>query len=212
MIVDRSVQGSDAWHMARVGKVTASMFKTARTRLKNGDWSAASRDYAVKIAVERISGFPADEGGYETFAMRRGRELEPEARDHLSLHLGKPIEECGFVSTECGRWGASADGLISDSEGVEIKCVLAPERIRTALLDNDVSAYMDQIQGGMWITGRDVWHLAIYAPILSGVNKHLTVWTVPRDEKYINQLYADLYLFEQLVREYTQKLEQPLDA
>lgn len=211
MIVNTAPQGSEAWHRARAGVLTASMFRTARTRLKNGEWSAVAKDYAIKTAVERISGFPMDEG-FETYAMKRGRELEPEARDHLALHLGADIEECGFVLTDCGRFGASADGLIGDRQGVEIKCVISPERIRTTLVDNDVSAYLDQIQGGMAITGREVWHLAIYTPILSGVNKALTVWTVPRDDNYIQSLWDDLNQFEELVADYQRKLEQPLAA
>jgi hypothetical protein len=211
VIVHTAPQGSELWFKARAGVLTASMFKTARTKLKNGDWSSVARDYAVKTAVERISGFPMDEG-FETWAMRRGRELEPEARDQLSHHIGMDIEECGFVTTDCARFGASADGLIGDTQGVEIKCVVSPERIRSALLDNDVSAYLDQIQGGMWITGRNVWHLAIYAPILSGVNKALTVWSVARDEDYIAALVDDLNRFETLVAEYQTRLEQPIAA
>lgn len=211
MIVHDMTQGSEEWHRARAGVITASMMKTARTRLKNGEWAAVAKDYAVKTAVERISGYPMDEG-FETFAMRRGRELEPEARDHLSLHIGKDIAECGFVTTDCGKFGASADGLIGDDEGVEIKCVISPERIRSTLLDNDVSAYMDQFQAGLWITGRSVWHLGIYTPILTGVNRALTVWTVPRDDDYIAALINDLYRFEELVSQYQTKLEQPIAA
>jgi hypothetical protein len=64
----------------------------------------------------------------------------------------------------------------------------------------------------MWITGRNVWHLAIYAPILSGVNKSLTVWSVARDEEYITALVNDLYRFEELVAEYQSRLEQPIAA
>lgn len=211
MIIHNSAQGSPEWHKDRCGVVSASMFKAARTKLKNGDWSAVARDYAVKTAVERISGYPMDEG-FETFAMRRGRELEPEARDHLALHIGKEISECGFVTTDCRRFGASADGLIADDEGVEIKCVMSPERIRSTLLDHDVSAYMDQIQGGMWITGRNIWHLGIYTPILEGVNKAITVWTVERDEDYIARLVHDLLRFDDLVSEYQFKLEKPIAA
>jgi hypothetical protein len=64
----------------------------------------------------------------------------------------------------------------------------------------------------MWITGRNVWHLAIYAPILSGVNKALTVWSVARDEDYIAALVDDLNRFETLVAEYQTRLEQPIAA
>ena len=210
MIVNTAPQGSPEWLLARAGLATASMFKTARERLKNGDLSAASKNYAFRVAVERISGYPMDEGNFQTWAMKRGQELEPEARDAVSLHLAADIQECGFVTTDCGRFGASADGLIGDDQGVEIKCLVSPERVRDALLNNDISDFMDQIQGGMWITGRSVWHLAVYTPILAGVSRSLTVWTVPRDDQYIAKLEADLHTFDALVSEYISKLENPI--
>ena len=78
MIIHTAPQGSEDWHKARAGKVTASMFKTARERLKSGkdkgSFTKAARDYAFRLAVERISGLPLDEG-FETWQMRRGHEL-----------------------------------------------------------------------------------------------------------------------------------------
>ncbi|WP_206208249.1 hypothetical protein [Xanthomonas oryzae] len=49
-----------------------------------GDYSDEAKSYAFRLAIERISGEPLDEG-FETFAMRRGHELEPYARAELEV-------------------------------------------------------------------------------------------------------------------------------
>ena len=83
MIVVECEQGSEEWHLARAGVPTASMFKVARSRLKSGknqgQFTEAAKDYAFRLAIERISGKPLDEG-FETWQMKRGHELEPAAR------------------------------------------------------------------------------------------------------------------------------------
>jgi hypothetical protein len=215
MIIHQSPQGSQEWLQARAGVITASMFKTAREKLKTGanqgQPSAAALNYAFKVAVEGISGMPLDEG-FQTWAMQRGNELEPEARMALSAHLDMAIDQCGFVTSDCGRFGASADGLIGHDAGVEIKCLVSPERMRQIILDGDASDFMDQIQGGLWITGRSAWYLAVYCPILSGVNRALTVYRVERDDDYIAALASDLEAFHGLVTEYQSALSLPIAA
>ena len=52
-----------------------------------GEFSDGAKAYAFRLAIERISGEPLDEG-FETYAMRRGRELEPAARLEHELHTG----------------------------------------------------------------------------------------------------------------------------
>lgn len=215
MITHTFPQGSQEWHTSRAGVVTASMFKTAREKLKTGankgQPSKAALDYAFKVAVEGISGLPLDDG-FQTWAMQRGQELEPEARDELSYHLGMDIQQCGFVTTDCGRFGASADGLIDDHAGVEIKCLVAPDRMRALVLDGNAADFMDQVQGGLWITGRSVWYLAIYCPALAGVNRALTVYQIERDDDYIAGLQDDLEAFHGLVTEYQTALSLPIAA
>ena len=187
MIVNNAPQGTTEWYGARAGRITGSMFKLVRERLKSGPnkggYTKSGLDYAFRLAVERISGMPLDEG-FETWAMRRGKELEPEARALLSDHLGADIRECGFVTTDCARFGVSADGLIDDRKaGVEIKCLVSPERIREIVLEADAAEFMDQMQGGLWVTGLQRWYFALYCPALAGVNRELTVFVVERDER-----------------------------
>jgi hypothetical protein len=45
---------------------------------KVGDPSDAALNYAFRLAIERISGTPLDEG-FETWQMKRGHDLEPAA-------------------------------------------------------------------------------------------------------------------------------------
>lgn len=213
MIVHHVEQGSDEWHRCRAGVITASLFRTCRGKLKTGAKkggpTAEAENYAFRLAVERISGLPLDEG-FETWAMRRGHELEPQARARHEWHIGLTIDKAGFVTTDCGLFGASADGLIGGDGGAEYKCLISPERIRTVLLDNDLEEFIDQVQGGMWITGRDWWDLCLYCPALSGVNRDFSCWRIPRDDAYISALEKDLREFNALVAEFQAKLEQPI--
>lgn len=206
MIIHTYPQGSEDWLRARAGKVTASMFKDARSRLKKtGEPTEAALNYAFKVAVEAISGIPMDEG-FQTWQMRRGNELEPEARDLYAIRTGNTVDLCSFITTDCESYGASADGLIGEDGGLEIKCLVSPERIRNAILNYDISEWIDQVQGGMWITGRKWWDFVIYCPALSGVGRELTIWHIERDDDYIAQLESDLGAFTGIVNSFIDKL------
>jgi hypothetical protein len=160
-------QGSPEWHLARAGVVTASMFRVARGRYlrngdgyKTGDFKAEAKNYAFALAVERISGQPLDET-FETWAMQRGHELEPEARREHEIQCGEVVYRAGFVVTEDGKFGASADGLIGSEGGSEYKCLVSPLALRSILIDGDFSKYHDQVQGCMWLTGRQWWDFCL---------------------------------------------------
>lgn len=202
-------QGGDVWHKSRAGVITASNFCIIRERLKSGankgDYSSKAKDYAFRLAVERISGEPLDEG-FETYSMRRGHELEPQARMEHELKTGLFVNRAGFVLTDDGKYGGSADGLINEDGGSEYKCLVSPERIRNVLLNDDISEFMDQIQGCMWLCGRSWWHFCFYCPALEPIGKQLYMKHVVRDEAFIEALEPDLREFEKLVSLNEQKL------
>ena len=215
MIIVSCEQGSPEWHQARAGVITASMFETARTRLKSGprkgEPNEAALNYAFALAVERISGMPLD-NGFETWQMRRGHELEPEARIEHEAQTGLIVQRAGFVLTDDGIFGASADGLIGEHGGSEYKCFLAPEKLRAFHIDNDASGIMDQVQGCMWITGRQWWHVGMYCPALAPVGRQLWWQEFKRDDNYIEALEADLWEFKLLVDRYEMKLREQRTA
>ena len=211
MKIVNCAQGSPDWHQARAGVITASMFSDARSRLKSGpnkgEPTSKALDYAFRLAVERISGHPLD-GGFETWQMRRGHELEPEARMEHEIQTGLIVTQVGIVLTDDGAFGASADGFIGEDGGSEYKCFLAPEKLRTFHIDNDASEIMDQVQGCMWITGRKWWHIGLYCPDLRPVGRQLWWQEFKRDDDYIEQLEDDLWKFKLLVDQYEAKLRE----
>lgn len=211
MIVYRVKQGSPEWHAARAGVCTASNFKLARARLKSGpnkgDFTEAAKDYAFRLAIECISGDPL-RGGYETWEMERGHELEPVARMKHEVAKQVMVEEVGFVATDDRRFGASADGFIDLDGGAEYKCFLAPEKLRSIIVAGDTSEVTDQVQGGMWLTGRKWWHFALYCPALEAVGRDLTIFDIKRDDDYIEQMEIELWQFNKLVRTYEQVLRE----
>jgi hypothetical protein len=170
-----------------------------------GEPSEAAMNYAFGLAVERISGAALD-NGFETWQMKRGHELEPQARMEHEIQTGLLVQRAGFVTTDDGAFGASADGLIGEDGGSEYKCFLAPEKLRTFHIDNDASGIMDQVQGCMWITGRKFWHVGMYCPALEPVGRQLWWREFKRDDDYIEKLEEDLWQFKLLVDDYEQKL------
>jgi len=250
MIIINCAQGSEEWHQARAGVITASMFEVARSRVdgltdqqqlyvdamlsgkseaaareaggykaaptstavkraldgeKIGRPSDAALNYAFGLAIERISGEPLD-NGFETWQMRRGHELEPDARMEHEMQTGLIVQRAGFVTTDDSVFGASADGLIGEDGGSEYKCFLAPEKLRAFHIDNDASDVLDQVQGCMWITGRKFWHVGMYCPALAPVGRQLWWREFARDDDYIEALEDDLWQFKLLVDEFEAKL------
>jgi len=170
-----------------------------------GEPSNAALTYAFELAVERIGGAPLD-GGFETWQMRRGHELEPDARMEHELQTGLIVTQVGLVKTDDGCFGASADGFIGADGGSEYKCFLAPDKLRAFHIDNDASDVIDQVQGCMWITDRKWWHIGMYCPLLKPVGRQLWWREFKRDDDYIEKLEEDLWEFKLLVDGYEQAL------
>jgi hypothetical protein len=170
-----------------------------------GEPSSAALNYAFELAVERIGGKPLD-NGFETWQMRRGHELEPEARMEHEIQTGLIVTQVGLIKTDDGAFGASADGFIGDDGGSEYKCFLAPDKLRSFHIDNDASEVIDQVQGCMWIAERKWWHIGMYCPLLKPVGRQLWLQEFKRDDDYIEKLEEDLWQFKLLVDQYEAKL------
>jgi hypothetical protein len=207
-------QGTPEWLSARVAIPTGSMFFEARKRLKSGPnkggFTTAGKQYAFRLACERISGVALDEDGFENYAMRRGHELEPTARLLHEEAKGVLVEQVGFITDDQGLFGVSVDGLVGKNGISEYKCFISPAKLMPILIDGDLSDIMDQVQGGLWITERQWAHFVLYCPALEPVGKHLTIIEVERDEVYIKELESDLLEFKGLVDHYVELLtDQP---
>jgi predicted phage-related endonuclease len=204
MIVYTDPQGSPEWHEARRGVITASCFKTCRERKKTtGDLMAAGLLYAMDTARERLGGKAQET--YQNAAMRFGTEQEPIARAQYEAETGSLVYGAGFMCTDDRKFGCSVDGLVGDDGMVEIKTMVSSERLFTAAVDGDVSEYIDQINGCLWVTGRKWCDLITWAPDMPP-GLQMTVRRIVRDDDAIEALEADLIAFEKLVSQYEAKL------
>lgn len=198
-------QGSDLWLEHRRGVCTASRFKDARDRLKNGAPSAKLMGYAYDLARERAGGIaPGFNGNQYT---RAGQDNEPMARMAYEIDRMEFVETVGFAYTNDRKFGVSADGLIGDDGVWECKMLVASERIFTAIVEGDISEYRDQCLGAMWLLHRKWVDLTLWAPDLP---RPLHVVRIQRDEAEIDALVADLLAFDKLVNTLADKLRNRL--
>lgn len=211
MIVINCEQGTQEWFQARAGVITASMFDECRKTLKSGpnkgQPSAKAKEYAFRLAVERISGELLAEEVFENYAMRRGRELEAEARLAHEAAKGILVDQTGIALTDDRLFGASLDGLIDEDGCSEYKCYISPSSLMPIIIDNDLSQVEAQVQGQLWVTGRKWADFVLYCPALKPVGRDLTIITIHRNDEFIEDLEKDLLKFNNLVDEYKNKLE-----
>lgn len=200
MITIDAPQGSDAWHAARRGKVTASLFSVACDQLKKGGLNSKAVTYAANLAMERVCGQTTEM--YVTWPMKRGTELEPDARLAYEVETGNAsIGGNCICTTDDQLYGYSPDGFVGAAGLIEVKCLVSAQTIISVWDDGDLSDWMHQMQGGLWITDREWCDFIMYAPQLSSVGKSLFVKRVPRDEVFINTMKAQLEIFTHIVEE-----------
>lgn len=217
MIFHNDPQGSDAWLENRRGVITASRFKDARdykaptvAEKKDGKTrgqpSSKLLGYAFDTARERVGGRAPQK--FQTQAMRSGTEQEALARLAFETRTGELVEETGFYTTDDKLFGVSVDGLIGDDGVIEIKTMVSSDTLFCAVVNGDISDYIDQCNGAMWLLGRQWVDLVLWAPDLEHMGKHLTIKRIHRDDEAINALEADLLQFAALVADLETQLKK----
>lgn len=199
-------QGSEEWLTARRGKITGSRFKDARDKLKGGQPSKACLGYAMDVARERIGGSAPPK--FQNAAMRTGTGQEPFARAMYEARTGHMVEEAGFYLSDDAVFGLSPDGLIDDDGVLEIKTMASSDTLFTAVADGDLSAYMDQCLGYLWLLGRQWVDLVLWAPDLD----LMVIHRIHRNEDAIEKLESDLMAFARMVKQYETTLRDAIAA
>jgi hypothetical protein len=204
LIWSQHPQGSDEWKAERRGVITASRFKDARDKLKDGKPSKVANAYAFDLARERVGGHVPEV--FQNAAMKFGTEQEPLCRMAYEAAEGVFVDEAGFAYTPDRAFGVSVDGLIGTDGAWECKTMVSSSTLFTAVVDGDISAYMDQCVGALWLTSRKWIDLCLWAPDLEPLGRELTVFRILRDEAQIQALQDDLVSFWRRVNELEAKL------
>lgn len=179
-------QRSPEWYAARLGIPTASEFSSI---LAKGQ-GRTRRLYLTRLAAERLTGELAER--YDNHHMARGRDQEEDALAYYAWLNEIELQRVGFVRMLiAGGWvGCSPDALVGGAGMVEVKCRLASGMVDAMLNDDLPGEYRAQVQGGLWITGRQWCDVVLYNPDL----RLLTI-RVERDEDYIATLADEVAKF-----------------
>jgi len=176
-------QNTDEWFDLRLGIPTASNFSKIMANFGKAFGDPAKK-YAQMKALERVTGV-RDETGFKGVYFDRGHELEPSARHLYEQKTFNFVSNGGFFRV--GDLGDSPDGLIGTKGIIEIKCVIPNiqwDRIESGKLD---TAYKWQIQGHLWLSGRDWCDFVSYCPEMNEQN-----------QLFIDRIYPDLEMFKKL--------------
>lgn len=165
------------------------------------EFGDCSRRYAADLAIERISGQPHGEPP-KAWVLERGHEMERLARMAYEVRTKAFVTEAGICVTDDNVFGYSTDGLVNDDGLIEIKAPIDSIKILEMWKSGDLTEYMHQLQGGLWITGRQWCDFIMYVPDLARVKKDLYVQRVTRDDAFIDQMAATLAQFDAMAREY----------
>lgn len=187
-------QQTPEWLAARAGHCTASKFKDVLAKPKSGSGEAVTRrSYRLMLVTERLTGLPCET--YRNAAMEWGTEHEAIARMTYEAERGEIVEEVGFIPHPSMPWvGCSPDGLIGTDGGVEIKCP-AQSTVHVETVHGGMpSEHRAQIQGAMWVTGRQWVDFVSFDPRMPA-GLQLYVERVKRDSDYIANLEAEVAKF-----------------
>jgi hypothetical protein len=191
------VQGTPEWFQARCGIPSASNFDKIITT--KGEPSKQAEKYLYKLAGERVS--KTIEESYQNGAMQRGVEMEDEARQLYQIVTDCQVDKVGFCVTDDGNAGCSPDGLVGTDGGMEIKCPNMATHVGY-LIDGKLPIdYFQQVQGGLYVTGRKWWDFVSYYPAIKPF-----IIRVERDEKFITALENELKAFCEKLNEVVKKI------
>lgn len=188
-----SNQGSAEWLLERLGHASASRFADILAMSAKGLPLKAREDYLMQLVTERLYQRPTESASSQ--AMQWGKESEPLARAAYEVETGVIVLESDFIKHPTIAYvGCSPDGLIGDKGGYESKCPANSAIHMATWRDGMPKAHTAQVQGCMWVTGREWWDFVSYDPRATQAFR-LYVERIARDDKYIATLETEVVKF-----------------
>lgn len=178
-------QGTDAWLLDRLGKLTGSKCKAIVAKRGDGEGRETLR---LDLVLERITGIPT-KGPRPTDEMRHGTLYEPIGRSIHEEQTDLSVYESGFMYLPRLKAGCSVDGVLHDDGGrmgiSEYKC--PGQRAHCRYINDGVLpvAHVPQVIHNLWITGAAFCDFQSYCPSLPE-NLRVFRLRVERDEKAID--------------------------
>jgi hypothetical protein len=147
------IQGSEEWHAARCGLLTASEMKLIITPTLKVASNDKERAHLYELLAQRITKYV--EPSYVSDDMLRGQADEVDARI-LYAEQYAPVTDMGFITND--RWGftigCSPDGLVGDDGQLECKSRRQKYQVETIISRGMPEDYAIQVQTALLVTER----------------------------------------------------------
>lgn len=193
MIIHDVQQGTREWLDLRAGIPTASQFDLIIT--PGGEESKSQERYMLTLLAERIMNHPVTE--HMSMWMERGSQMESDAVKFYEFQKDTETVPVGFITNDAQTIGASPDRLVGEDGLLEIKVPAEWTHMSYLLTTGGAyKAYKVQVQGQLWVTGRQWVDVLSFHPELPPA-----LIRIERDESYIAKL-------EKFVTAFSVKLEE----
>lgn len=216
-------QSTIDWLYSRVGKANSSNFSKMITEPKlkkdkdSGNLSQTANSHIAEILSELANGEPYE---FDCQAIRHGNLYEPVARQEYEFQYDVKVEEIGSTLLSKNNpdlpnahlISTSVDGLVGDNGLIEIKCPINNKRHLRCFLNKEVpKEHLPQIQGQLWITGREWCDFVSFNPFMLLDQSHLRMFVkrVKRDDDYIGMLSGKVMRFVEVLIEKREELKLP---
>ena len=148
------IQGSDEWHQARCGLLTASEMKLILTPTLKIASNDKERAHLYELLAQRITRHV--EPHYVSDDMLRGQSDDVEARILYNDRYAE-VHDMGFITNN--EWGFtigfSPDGLVGDDGFIECKSRRQRFQVETIIANAMPNDYMMQVQTGFLVSRRE---------------------------------------------------------
>jgi predicted phage-related endonuclease len=179
------IQGDASWLAIKAAKLSGSRFRAVLDLNKRtGAPNKPRRDLVADLRRELQTGVLTAVEPNEYMA--HGTRCEPIACALYAFTYDVDVQHAAWLPHPTLDYvGFSPDGLVGDDGMIEIKSpALEPRHLRTVDSGKCPDDYVAQVQGGLWVTGRQ-WceFLSFWEP-----THDLCVVRVHRDEQFIQRL------------------------
>ena len=182
--------------MPQKGKISGSRFKAMMTsgRKKDQVFGATALTLAKRVAFERLD-LILQEDNFVSAAMQWGIDHEDEAIQKLEETelLEVHSQQVWQQHPKYENVGVTPDGLVGETTVLEVKCPNTDNHIDNLLFGAQIENYKYQLQGSLWVTGREFCLFVSYDP---RVKTSLSIHQVERDDEIIQQMEERYLAFE----------------
>ncbi len=175
-------QGSEDWHLDRLGNATASNYWKFAIWTKGSKYSPPKPtsnwySYRNELVAERLT------GRYKRFKskpMEWGNLYEEDAALEYEKITGNSVNSLGFIKHPQYDAGASLDREVGTDGLVEIKCPNT-DTVIEYVVNGIPDIYYTQMQGQMWIAHKKWGDFVVFDPHLGNTY----IQRINRDDDYI---------------------------